>query len=321
MKSNHKIEAYFPRYTKKSVTFTIDDGNVAMDTKFLSIVKPAGIIGTFNLCAPTRQTPEAYREMYQGYEIANHCKHHPLAFKDEMEYIPTDEPFDPLTSREHSPEDPVVYKTDIEGIYKIHIFGSKTQRPSGWHYITDTENYVRFSRECRDELEEVFGKGSIKSFVWPFGDQKNESLHAALAADGYNSIRKTGVLDDSTGFSFPADRMAWSYNANNTNLLETMEKYENYPDDGELKFFSFGVHSYDFERDNNWDVLEKFAEKYGNRPDDYYYATVSDLLEYEDAVKALKVTDTEIINDSNKEIFLTVDGKKISVAARSSCNI
>lgn len=321
MKSNSKIEVYFPGYTKKSVTFTIDDGNVAMDTKFLSIVKPAGIIGTFNLCAPIRQTPDEYRKMYEGYEIANHCKNHPLAFEDGAEYIPSDEPFDPYTSREYSPQDPVVYKTDIEGIYKIRSYGSKRERPGGWNPITDKENYIRFSRESREELEEIFGKGSIKSFVWPYGLQNNASLHAALVADGYNSIRKTGALDDTTGFSFPEDRMAWSYNAHNKNLLESMEKYENYPDDGELKFFAFGVHSYDFERDNNWNVLEEFAEKYGNRPNDYYYATVSELLEYEDAIKALRITDSEIVNDSDKEIFLTVNGKKISVAANSSYKI
>ena len=42
---------FFPGWTRKSVTFTIDDGNVAMDKKFLDIVRPAGILGTFNLCS------------------------------------------------------------------------------------------------------------------------------------------------------------------------------------------------------------------------------------------------------------------------------
>ena len=45
---------FFPGWTRKSISFTIDDGNIAMDEKFLSIVKPAGIKGTFNLCTPER---------------------------------------------------------------------------------------------------------------------------------------------------------------------------------------------------------------------------------------------------------------------------
>lgn len=67
---------YFPRWTRRSLTFTIDDGNVAMDQKFLSILRPHGILGTFNLCSHMLSALDAdgYREFYHGYEIANHCK-------------------------------------------------------------------------------------------------------------------------------------------------------------------------------------------------------------------------------------------------------
>ena len=47
---------FFPGWVRKSVSFTIDDGNIPMDEKFLSIVRPAGILGTFNLCTPLKKT-------------------------------------------------------------------------------------------------------------------------------------------------------------------------------------------------------------------------------------------------------------------------
>ncbi len=63
----------FPGFTKKSLTFSIDDGNLEMDRRWLDIMRPAGIKGTFNLC---RDYTEADREklvsFYEGYEIANH---------------------------------------------------------------------------------------------------------------------------------------------------------------------------------------------------------------------------------------------------------
>ncbi len=77
----------FSGWTKKSVTFTIDDGNIAYDTKFLGIIKPCGIHGTFNLCEPNRVTPDEYRALYRGYEIANHCKHHPLSFDEGQPFV------------------------------------------------------------------------------------------------------------------------------------------------------------------------------------------------------------------------------------------
>ena len=49
--SKHEVsKPYFPGFTRKSVTFSIDDGNLVLDKKFISIVAPYGIKGTFNLC-------------------------------------------------------------------------------------------------------------------------------------------------------------------------------------------------------------------------------------------------------------------------------
>ena len=39
---------YFPGWVRKQVSFTIDDGNIEMDKKFIDIVRPAGVLGTFN---------------------------------------------------------------------------------------------------------------------------------------------------------------------------------------------------------------------------------------------------------------------------------
>ena len=134
---------------------------------------------------------------------------------------------------------------------------------------------------------------------------------------GYYGIRKTGSTRDKTGFSLPADRTAWSYNANHLELLDVMEKYEQYPDDGELKFFAFGVHSIDWERSGNWNELEEFAQKYGNRPEDYWYATVRDIFCYQDAVNELKITEEEIYNPTDITLYIKVDGQRVVLRPRS----
>ena len=97
-----------------------------------------------------------------------------------------------------------------------------------------------------------------------------------------------------------------------------MEKYEAYPDDGELKFFAFGVHAIDFERDARWDDLKTFAAKYGNRPDTYWYASVEDIFDYEEAVKSLTVTDTSITNPTKITVYFELDGEKFTLAPGAS---
>ena len=85
---------YFPGFTRKSITFTIDDGNFEMDKKFLDIVRPAGIFGTFNLHHWKERDAEFYRELYKGYEIANHCEKHAIAIDEDVKKELATEPFD-----------------------------------------------------------------------------------------------------------------------------------------------------------------------------------------------------------------------------------
>ena len=308
MKRNDKIEAFFPGFTKKSVTFTIDDGNIPLDKKFIEIVKPHGIIGTFNLCQPNRTSAEEYRELYSGFEIANHCKHHPYVFLDEQKYVISEDEIDRLNSPTLAGTDRIIYKTEYENLYFMH--SGYREKPNGWVHIADAENYFKFSNESKQELEEIFGTGSVKSFVWPYFEQPNTKLFEMLKSAGYNSIRKTGAVGATTNFAPPSDRMRWSYNATNKTLLEYMAEYEKLEDDGELKFFAFGVHSHDFENDNNWCDLVEFAKKYGNRPNDFYYASVSDIFEYEDAVKSLEITEKTIKNPSEITVYLKINGEK-----------
>ena len=76
---------FYPGWVRKSITFTIDDGNVVLDRKFMNYVKPAGIKGTFNIIGnhygsgdPNRLSYDDLKELFfpKGHEVANHCMHH-----------------------------------------------------------------------------------------------------------------------------------------------------------------------------------------------------------------------------------------------------
>ena len=293
-----KLDIFYPGWCRKAISFTIDDGNIEMDTKFISIVKPFGIRGTFNLCSPDlkRYTPDFYREMYDGFGIANHCKLHPFLLNGTEGEI-TDEPFDVGCADESK-----LYKTEREGVYNHHT-------PNGWRRKATLKTYCELITECHEELESIFGEGSVRSFVWPFGDQRSDDILKYIEdKHGYFAARRTGNVEDTTGFAVPSDRMHWSYNASHKNLLDCAAKYEAYGDDSELKFFSFGVHSIDYERAECWHELEEFAEKYGNRPSDFYYAPIDDIFRYCDATKELRIDGNEIENPTDVEIYVKIDG-------------
>ncbi len=320
-----KTEMFFPNFTKKSLTFSIDDGNIKYDKMLLDIVKPHGILGTFNLCSHLTKTlsAEQYRDFYRGYEISNHVKYHPTAIPDDKKPVFMKELFDPMTSPESCGEEMVLNPTEIKGIYKSRDKAAKTPRPGGFATKADNESYKRFIHESREELENIFGKGSVNGFVWPGEEQhgNKEILEYVKGLTEYYGVRKTGETRDLTGFDMPSDRRAWSYNANDRSLLSVMELYEKYPDDGKLKFFCFGVHSADFETFARWDDLKEFALKYGDRPDTYYYARVGDIFAYEDAAKALSISENTVENPSDITLYLKINGEKTILSPKQKIHV
>lgn len=301
-----KIEIVYPSFTKKAVTFTIDDGNMKYDSMLLAILKPRGILGTFNLCSDLHLGKEEQtREFYSGYGIANHQKYHPIVNYDGVDYVISEDDFDPATANAS-----MIYRVAGKDGFFWYM------KPNGWRQMVFEDDFLSYIKEGKSELEEILGISEVKDFVWPYGEQNNAAAHE-LIRKLHRSARITGCTLDTTRFAIPSDKYAWSYNADHRNLLEVMEKYERYPDDGELKFFAFGVHSADFERDGKWEELSIFADKYGSRPETYWYASVGDIFDYDEAVSGIVITEEKVVNGSDLAVYLKVDGECVILEPHS----
>ena len=209
-----------------------------------------------------------------------------------------------------------IYKTNVEGLYYIdyNYHFAKNYTTKYWHPIMTNEAYAEYVDETKSDIESLFGEGSVVGFAFPHG-KLNDEVKEYLANSGYLYARKTTGASDNVTFNMPTDRYAWSYNANHTNLNSLMQKFDALSDDGNLKFFSFGVHSSDY--NGQWEVLQSFADTYGNRPEDFYYATNRAIFEYEDAVKALENKDGKLINASDVDLYVTIDNVKVIIPANS----
>lgn len=328
LSNGSKLDAnYFPGFVRKAVTFTIDDGIVAYDTKFINIVKPAGILGTFNLINTSSNrnglTNEQYVALYEGFEVANHHVYHPLPWfgfdgfdAEDFADVPIHETIIYNDSIKNELDSSYIYKTDVEGLYYIdyNYHFAKNYSTKYWHPIMTNEAYAKYVDQTKSDIEGLFGEGSVVGFAFPHG-KLNDDVKQYLANSGYLYARKTTGSSDNVTFNMPADRYAWSYNANHTNLNSLMAQFNDLTDDGNLKFFSFGVHSSDY--NGKWDVLQSFADTYGNRPEDFYYASNRDIFEYEDAVKALMIKDGMLLNASDITLYVTINNVKTIIPAHS----
>ncbi len=184
--------------------------------------------------------------------------------------------------------------------------------------LTEVDTSVAYSEilECRDELEKDF-KRIIRGSAYAYGTVSDRVIKV-LKDCGIVYGRIVGGSED---FSLPADWFRWQGTCHHQNprLMELVDKFLSEPVSDRFwhkypRLFYLWGHSYEFNNNNNWELLEKFCEKIGNR-DDVWYATNMEVYEYVKAFDNLRFTaDGKLVsNTSNIDVYAFLDGKNVLI--------
>lgn len=158
----------------------------------------------------------------------------------------------------------------------------------------------------RKELEEIFDT-MVRGCAYPFGAYNDDVVKILELAQ----IKYARTTISTKKFSLPTDwlRLEASCHHRSPEFMELAEKFvELNPKEASL-FYVWG-HSYEFDQDNNWDVIEKFAEYVGGR-EDIWYATNIEIYDYIEAYKNLQTSadGKTIYNPSVIDVWMSDDGK------------
>ena len=169
-------------------------------------------------------------------------------------------------------------------------------------------------------LEELFG-GIIRGAAYPYG-ACSDKIVACMRASGLLYSRTTAANEN---FDLPSDWLRWGSTChhNHPGLFELAEMFlTDDPlrvDHRPAKLFYLWGHSYEFDGDNNWERIEKFAETVGNR-EDVWYATNTEVYDYVQAYHLLQfnAAATFVKNPSATDIWFVKNGELIMVKAGES---
>lgn len=171
----------------------------------------------------------------------------------------------------------------------------------------------------REKLEEMFG-GVIRGMAYPYGTF-SPAVVEVLRNCGIAYSRTTR----STGrFGLPQEPLTLdpTCHHNDPRLFELADKFlaSKAPRVPEL-FYLWG-HSYEFDGADNWDVIERFAEKMGGKSE-IWYATNIDIIDYINAYRQLRfsIDGKRIQNPTATEIWLEISGKDYTVAPGATLTI
>lgn len=169
---------------------------------------------------------------------------------------------------------PYITREEAADLYRGHEIASHTSTHPTMARMP-MEGNLQEILEDRKTLEEISGY-PVRGFSYPNGVH-GERLYQLLRSCGiaYGRITKS-----SKRFDLPDCFYAWKPTCHHKEqLMEHLDRFLDTEYDQRLMLFYVWGHSYEFELDHNWKLMEEFAKKAGNW-DSIWYATNIEIYDY-----------------------------------------
>ncbi|OPA75111.1 polysaccharide deacetylase [Paenibacillus selenitireducens] len=169
--------------------------------------------------------------------------------------------------------------------------------------------------EDRKALESITGY-PVRGFSYPNGSF-NRQIKDILPYLGIEYARTVLSHGD---FRMPDDFMEWNPTCHhNRNLLELTETFKQLNRRQHLYMMYVWGHSYEFDQDNNWELIENFCASVSHR-EDIWYATNMEIVDYMKGYQDLRFSASMdlVYNPSYHSIWLEVHGT--AVEAKGGCH-
>jgi len=156
--------------------------------------------------------------------------------------------------------------------------------------------------EDRRALERLTGT-VVRGLSYP-GCDFNDAVVAMLPALGIEYAR---TCEDTDSFLLPDDFLRWPISCQQSRGLAKAEIFLELPAQWGLQLLLVMGHSFEFDRGDNWDLIETFGAKIGGR-DDIWYATHIEVADYARAMRSVRssVDGTILYNPSALPVWFSL---------------
>lgn len=187
-------------------------------------------------------------------------------------------------------------------------------------HMLDEMEIIREIAEDKKGIERDYGI-IARGMAYPYGSYDDRVV---------DILKKCGIVYARTvaqtlSFDIPADwlRLPATCHHNHPELMTLAKRFvETEHIRGFSQMFYVWGHSYEFDNDNNWHVIEEFADFIGGR-DDIWYATNIEIFDYITAYQRLETSyeKNRIHNPSGISVWVQIDGKVYEIKPNEKLNI
>ncbi|UKS29310.1 polysaccharide deacetylase family protein [Paenibacillus sp. HWE-109] len=172
------------------------------------------------------------------------------------------------------------------------------------------EQIVHEVMEDRKNLERIVGY-TIRGMSYPNGSY-NSRIKELLPGLGIEYARVVAGTDH---YGMPDDWLEWQPTCHhNRDLMKHAQTFLNLNKTQYLYLMYVWGHSYEFDLDNNWELIEQFCTCIGGK-DDIWYASNIEIVDYTKAFEQLKFSAAMdfVYNPTALSVWLSVDGQPVEV--------
>ncbi len=196
-----------------------------------------------------------------------------------------------------------VAEQEVKELYKGHEVSCHSVTHPYFNQLSQVELNQEIWEDRRN-LERLTGY-IMRGMSYPFGvyDERSIKTLKLLGMEYSRTVNAT------QGFNLPGDFLQWHPTCHhNDDLMKKLENFVNQPAWYNMPLFYIWGHSYEFDRQNNWEVIEDFCKAAAGN-DDVWYATNIEILDYINALRGLlfNVDMTQVRNPSCISVWLGRD--------------
>lgn len=215
-----------------------------------------------------------------------------------------------LHNVDYSQKHPRISEDEITNVYNGHEIAAHTFSHPTLARCPLTE--VAFEiLEDRKGLEGITHY-PVRGCAYPNGSY-NEEIKILFSQLG---IAYSRVVESKPDFELPEDALEWHPTAhhNDPKLMEYADFFVKFKKKQYLKCFYVWGHSYEFDEQNNWDVIENFCKTISGK-DDIWYATNIEIIDYMTAAHNLQFAadNSFVYNPGAQSVWLDVDNRIVEV--------
>jgi len=157
----------------------------------------------------------------------------------------------------------------------------------------------------QSNIEKITGK-AVKGVAYPLGKPTNDTrLLDIMKLSGIKYARGIGATKR---FSLPNDFMKLSPSGHHKTESGLIDSFIEQTAGDEMLLLYIWGHAYEFDDDNNWELIESFCKKLSAQ-NDIWLTTNIEIVEYVNAMNKMKIQGNTIINPTEMTLYVKIGGK------------